>query len=480
MQVRRGKLPTMPHTADHTHFLNLALEQARAAALSGEVPVGAVVVKDGQVIATGRNAPIGSHDPTAHAEIVALRAAAAHLGNYRLDGCELYVTLEPCAMCAGAMLHARLKSVVYAVADTKTGAAGSVINVFANPTLNHHTQVVCAQDMDSDGQALAQASSRLLQDFFNQKRKAQRMQHHPLRDDALRAPDVAFAGLPDYPWSAHYVSDLPSLQGLRMHYLDITSDAPQTEITYLCLHGNPAWSYLYRKMIPIFSASGARVVAPDMVGFGKSDKPKKDSFHTFSWHRQCLLDFVERLDLRNVVLVVQDWGGILGLTLPMAAPQRYKGLVVMNTALATGQVPLTDGFKAWRAMCKDKPDFDIARLFARGDKAMTQAECAAYMAPYPDNGHRAATRAFPPMVPEFADSDGAAISRQAMDFWQNQWSGQSLMAVGTQDPVLGEKPMRSLQKIIRNCPEPMLLPDAGHFVQEHGQVIAQRAVQIWP
>ena len=476
-------------------FLQLALDQARAAALDGEVPVGAVVVKNGQVIATGRNAPIGSHDPTAHAEIVALRAAAAHLGNYRLDGCELYVTLEPCAMCAGAMLHARLKSVVYAVADPKTGAAGSVANLFANTALNHQTLVQSAANFGADCADLAAASGQLLQDFFANKRKTQRLHHHPLRDDALRTPDSAFAVLPGYPWAANYVSDLPSLQGLRMHYLDVAGggmadvmsdvmsnvavDRAHTDTTYLCLHGNPAWSYLYRKMIPIFSASGARVVAPDMVGFGKSDKPKKDSFHSFTWHRQCLLDFVERLDLRNIVLVVQDWGGILGLTLPMAAPQRYKGLVVMNTALATGQAPLTDGFKAWRAMCKDHPDFDIARLFARGDKAMTQAECAAYMAPYPDSGHRAATRAFPPMVPEFADSDGAAMGSAAMDFWQNQWSGQSLMAIGTQDPVLGEKPMGSLHKIIRNCPVPMLLPEAGHFVQEHGQVIAHRAVQIW-
>ncbi len=471
----------MPHAGDNTHFLNLALEQARAAAAAGEVPVGAVVVKDGQVIATGRNASISSHDPTAHAEIVALRAAAVQLGNYRLEGCELYVTLEPCAMCAGAMLHARLKSVMYAVADPKTGAAGSVTNLFAHTELNHQTQLSDATSLGPQGQAIAKTSSQLLQDFFANKRQTQRAHHHPLRDDALRTPDSAFANLPDYPWPANYVSDLPSLQGLRMHYLDVAPALAhsQGDTTYLCLHGNPAWSYLYRKMIPVFTASGARVVAPDMVGFGKSDKPKKDSFHSFSWHRQCLLEFVERLDLKNVVLVVQDWGGILGLTLPMAAPQRYKGLVVMNTALATGQVPLTDGFRAWRSMCKDKPDFDIARLFARGDSAMTQAECAAYMAPYPDNGHRAATRAFPPMVPEFEGSDGAAISREAMGFLQTQWSGQSLMAIGTQDPVLGEQTMRGLCKIIRNGSEPMLLTEAGHFVQEHGQLVAQRAVQLW-
>ncbi len=469
----------MPHTGDNAYFLQQALEQARAAAAAGEVPVGAVVVKDGQVIASGRNAPIGQHDPTAHAEIAALRAAAAQLGNYRLDGCELYVTLEPCAMCAGAMLHARIARVVYAVADPKTGAAGSVTNLFAHSQLNHHTQVQTAAQLGAACAQAASDSAALLQDFFSHKRKLQRQQHQPVREDALRTPDSAFTDLPGYPWPAQYVSELPSLQGLRMHYLDIAAAQPHSDTTYLCLHGNPAWSYLYRKMIPIFSASGARVVAPDMIGFGKSDKPKKDSFHRFDWHRQCLLELVEHLDLRNIVLVVQDWGGLLGLTLPMAAPQRYRGLVVMNTALATGLVPLTPGFKAWRAMCKDKPDFDIARLFARGDPSMTEAECAAYMAPFPDSGHRAATRAFPAMVPEFEDSEGAAISREAMAFWQTQWSGTSLMAIGTQDPVLGEQPMRGLHKIIRHCPEPLLLPQAGHFVQEHGQVIAQRAVELF-
>jgi tRNA(adenine34) deaminase len=473
----------MHSPSENAHFLQLALGEAQAAARAGEVPVGAVVVKNGQVIATGRNAPIGSHDPTAHAEIVALRAAATELGNYRLDGCQLYVTLEPCAMCAGAMLHARIQRVVFAVPDPKTGAAGSVTNLFDVPALNHQTEVVNATNSGATYASIVGASAQLLQNFFATKRQEKRMyqlQNHPLRHDALRTHDAAFVDLPGYPWPPKYVSDLPSLAGLRMHYLDEGAEqATKGQITYLCLHGNPAWSYLYRKMIPLFAASGARVVAPDMVGSGKSDKPKKDSFHSFTWHRQCLLELVERLDLKNIVLVVQDWGGLLGLTLPMAAPQRYKGLVVMNTTLATGQVPLSKGFIAWREMCAKNPAFDIARLFARGNRHMSPAECAAYMAPYPDAGHRAATRAFPPMVPEFLDSDGAALSREARVFWQTQWRGTALMAIGMQDPVLGEPVMRGLQRMIHGCPEPMLLPEAGHFVQEHGEVIARRAVEIF-
>ncbi|WP_421955327.1 tRNA adenosine(34) deaminase TadA [Polaromonas sp.] len=452
-------------------FMELALAEARAAAAAGEVPVGAVVVRQGEVIATGRNAPVDGHDPTAHAEIVALRAAASALGNYRLDDCELYVTLEPCAMCSGAMLHARLKRVVFGALDPKTGAAGSVVDLFAQPQLNHQTEL--------EGGVMAEESAALLQEFFRQRRSEKRETsrlNHPLRDDALRTPDAAFEGLPAYPWAPRYISDLPALGGLRMHYLD---EGASDGLTYLCLHGNPAWSYLYRKMIPGLLEAGHRVVAPDLIGFGKSDKPKKDNFHTFSAHRQILLELVDRLDLQNIVLVVQDWGGLLGLTLPMAASQRYKGLLVMNTMLACGDAPLSPGFLAWREMCAKNPEFDVARLFARGNPQMSAQECAAYNAPFPDKGHRAALRAFPAMVPEFEDSDGAAISREAKGFWREHWAGQTLMVVGAQDPVLGLPVMRGLQNLIRGCGEPLVLADAGHFVQEHGGQIARDAVRFF-
>lgn len=447
-------------------FMRLALEQAHVAKAAGEVPVGAVVVRDGQVIASGHNQPVGTADPTAHAEIVALRRAAQALGNYRLDGCELYVTLEPCAMCSGAMLHARLKRVVYGAADPKTGAAGSVTDLFGQQALNHQTQVKSG--------VLADECGAMLADFFRTRRSEARNNGTPLRDDALRTPPERFQGLPDYPWEPHYIADLPSLAGLRMHYLD--EGPQQAPLTWLCLHGNPAWSYLYRKMIPVFLQAGHRVVAPDLIGFGKSDKPKKPEFHRFSWHRQVLLELVERLDLHNVVLVVQDWGGLLGLTLPMEAPQRYAGVLVMNTALGTGDAPLSPGFLAWREMCAKNPDYGVGRLFSRGNPHLSAAECAAYDAPFPDRGHRAALRAFPPMVPEQPGADGAAVSRQAREFLLTQWQGRSMMAIGAQDPVLGVPVMQALRSVIRGCPEPMVLQEAGHFVQEHGETVARAAV----
>ena len=334
--------------------MQLALDQARQAAFAGEVPVGAVVIKDGKVLATGRNAPIGEHDPTAHAEIVALREAARLLGNYRLDGCEMYVTLEPCAMCSGAMLHSRLKRVVFGAADPKTGAAGSVLNLFSNDALNHHTRI--------EGGLLAQECAAVLQAFFKDKRIGQGLQkqtQHPLRDDALRTPDARFQGLPGYPWQPHYCSDLSTLQGLRLHYLDEgPADAP---LTYLCLHGSPSWSYLYRKMIPVLLQTGQRVVAPDLIGFGRSDKPKKETAHSFSFHRQVLLELIERLDLQRVVLVVPGWGGLLGLTLPMAAPRRFQGVFAMNTMLPPNEeAPSASGFEAGQVWCAKNPAFNIA------------------------------------------------------------------------------------------------------------------------
>jgi tRNA(adenine34) deaminase len=457
---------------DDVHWMQQALQQARTAAEAGEVPVGAVLVRGGQVVASGRNAPIGSHDPTAHAEMAALRAAAAQLGNYRLEDCTLYVTLEPCAMCSGAMLHARLPRVVFGAPEPKTGAAGSVLNLFAQPQLNHHTQV--------EGGLLAEECAALLGDFFRLRRRSQRaaqLAAHPLRDDALRTPEQAFAALPGYPWAPHYLSDLPALGGLRLHYLD---EGPRdAQRTWLLLHGNPSWSYLWRHMIPVFTAAGDRVVAPDLIGFGQSDKPKKPAAHRFAWHRQVLLELVERLDLQRVVLGVQDWGGILGLTLPMAAPQRYQGLLAMNTLLATGDAPLSQGFLDWREMCAKKPLYGVGRLLARGNPQLSSAEVAAYDAPFPDAGYRAALRAFPPMVPDHADAPGAALSREARQFWQQQWRGRSLVAVGLQDPVLGLPTMQGLHALLGSDQPLLQLPQAGHFAPEHGVDVASRAVEYF-
>lgn len=288
--------------------------------------------------------------------------------------------------------------------------------------------------------------------------------------NVLRTPDERFADLPG--WS-HAPCYFQRPDGLRLHYVDEgPRHAPRT---WLCLHGQPTWSYLYRRMIPVFARAGDRVVSPDFLGFGRSDKPVDEAVYTFGFHRDSLLSLIETLDLENIVLVVQDWGGLIGLTLPMAAPMRYASLLVMNTTLGTGDQPLGDGFLAWRAFSNKNPDMDIARLMQRACPHLSDAEAAAYAAPYPDAAYKAGVRRFPNLVPDRPDADGAALSREARDFWRTRWTGKSLMAIGMKDPVLGPPVMHALHGVIRNCPPPMEVAEGGHFLQEWGEEIARNA-----
>ncbi|WP_219217584.1 tRNA adenosine(34) deaminase TadA [Variovorax boronicumulans] len=325
-------------------WMQLALAEARLAGAAGEVPVGAVLVKDGVRIATGRNAPVATHDPSAHAEIAALRAGAEALSNYRLDGCELFVTLEPCAMCAGAMLHARLARVVYGATDPKTGAAGSVLDLFAQPQLNHRTQV--------EGGVLAADCAAVLQDFFLQRRERARATAQPLRDDALRTPEDRFAGLDADRFAPNYIADLPGQRGWRMHYLD--QGRPDAPATVLCLHGPGRWSHQFRHLAGL---AGPRWLVPDLIGFGRSDKPKRETAHALDWHRDMLLAWLERLQAGPVLLAPAEGAGELAALLRAAAPQRFVGVL---------PVP-------------ESPD---------------RALRAAWQAPFPDRGYEAALRAW--------------------------------------------------------------------------------------
>ena len=265
--------------------------------------------------------------------------------------------------------------------------------------------------------------------------------------------------LPGFDYAPRYMT----WRDWRIHYVD----EGKGERTFLCLHGQPTWSYLYRKMIPGFLATGARVVAPDFVGFGRSDKPEEESLHTFDFHRRFLLDFIRQRELRHITLVVQDWGGLLGLTLPMEVPE-IGGLFIMNTALATGDVPLTEGFIAWRAYVAKNPDLACGKLLARACPHLTPEEAAAYDAPFPDAKSKAGVRRFPQLVPQRFDDPGAEVSRQAREWLTTAWKGETFMAVGAKDPVLGVPVMELLKTWIRGCPEPVVIEDGGHFLQEWG------------
>ncbi len=294
--------------------------------------------------------------------------------------------------------------------------------------------------------------------------------------DALRTPDERFANLPHWGYKPSYMADLPGYDGLRLHYVDAGPKDAHT--TFLCLHGEPSWAYLYRKMMVPFLATGARVVAPDFFGFGRSDKPVDDAIYTFDFHRNALMRFIERLDLKHVCLVCQDWGGLIGLTLPMAYPDRFTRMIVMNTTLATGQSP-GEGFNAWKAFVRENPDLNVGELMARAIDGLDAREAEAYDAPFPDQRYKGGVRRFPELVMVAPDMDGVETSKKAMAFLQEQWSGQSFIAVGLQDPVLGKDVMEYTRSFIRNAPPMMEVPEGGHFVQEHGEGIAHAAIKAF-
>ena len=294
--------------------------------------------------------------------------------------------------------------------------------------------------------------------------------------DIIRTDEARFHDLPDWPYRARYLDDLVGYQGLRLHYID--EGPKEATHTYLCLHGEPSRAYLYRKMIPFMLASGARVVAPDFFGFGRSDKPVDDGIYTWDFHRQTLVRFIERLNLSSLTLVVQDWGGLLGLTLPVSCPERITRLLIMNTTFAIGATP-SPGFLAWRDYVAKSPDLKVGALMKRSTPHLSEAEIAAYDAPFPDQKAKAGVRRFPQLVPIEPTMTGAEISRAARDWWREKFEGPSFMAIGMADPVLGPNVMQAVRHHIRGCPPPLEILEGGHFVQEWGELIMPAALHAW-
>ena len=292
--------------------------------------------------------------------------------------------------------------------------------------------------------------------------------------DVLRTPDDRFVGLPGFNFSPNYFTDIPGYSGIRTHYLD--EGPAESEEVFLCLHGEPSWSYLYRKMIPIFSEQGIRSVAPDLIGFGRSDKPADEDVYTFKFHRDYLLEFIERLDLKNITLVCQDWGGLLGLTLPMEFPDRFKRLLIMNTALMMGPAK-SAAFDKWKEDVTTAEDLDLSSFMRKYEPVITKAEGDAYAAPFPDRSYKAGVYKFPKLVG--TDTYGIEVSQKAAGFWSQQWDGEVFMAVGMKDEMLGPPVMSHMQSLIKGCPPPLEINDAGHFVQEHGELVAEKALEAF-
>ena len=295
--------------------------------------------------------------------------------------------------------------------------------------------------------------------------------------EALRTPDERFQDLTDFPYTPNFTEDLPGFEGLRMAWID---EGPKdAEHTFLCLHGQPTWSYLYRSWIPPLTNAGHRVVAPDLFGFGRSDKPVDDSAYTFEFHRRSLLAFIQHLDLSNVTLVVHDWGGILGLTLPHEAPERYARLVVCNTILATGQVPPGKGFLEWREWVANNPDMAVDRLMGRACPRLSKAQRTAYGAPFPDVQFKGGVRRFPALVPIAPDDPGTQHALAALPFWRERWTGPPSSPWATRIRCWGHPPWPCSPRPCSTRPQSSTYPKPGISCPNGGKKSCPPCLKPW-
>lgn len=280
----------------------------------------------------------------------------------------------------------------------------------------------------------------------------------------LKYDPSRFAGLPDYPFAENWLEiSLDEQYSARLHYLD---EGPEDGPPVLLLHGEPSWSFLYRKMIPVLVEAGFRCLAPDLIGFGKSDKPDDISFYTYDRHIAWLKEWREAVVPERTALFCQDWGGLLGLRMVGEEPERFSCVVASNTFLPTGGTP-SPAFLAWREFAKSSPDFKIGDLIQRATMTeLSPAEVAAYDAPFPDEASKAGARAFPQLVPVENGMDGIEQNIRA---WKGlaSFNKPFLTLFGEDDPVTGGLAQALIERIAGATGQPhRMLPSCGHFCQE--------------
>jgi haloalkane dehalogenase len=292
-----------------------------------------------------------------------------------------------------------------------------------------------------------------------------------MRSGILRTPDERFDNLPDFPFAPRYVE----VNGYRIHYLD---EGPRDARPILLLHGEPSWCYLYRKMLPVLENAGHRCIAPDLIGFGRSDKLAKRADYSYQFHVDVMNGFVRALDLHNITLFGQDWGGLIGLRVLTDNPQLFDRLVVANTGLPTGDHKASDGFLRWLQYSQTVENFHVGGIVKGGCVSpLTDEVIAAYNAPFPDDAYKSGARQFPLLVPITPDNPASEVNRKAWEVLR-QWPGKILTLFSEKDAVTagGEKPFQKLLPGAHGQPHE-IVADAGHFLQEDkGPEIAAKMV----
>jgi haloalkane dehalogenase len=289
--------------------------------------------------------------------------------------------------------------------------------------------------------------------------------------DVLRTPDERFTNLPGYDFAPHYVD----IDGIRMHYVD---EGPRDGQAVLMLHGEPSWCYLYRKMIPIVTGAGFRAVAPDLVGFGRSDKPASQDDYTYAAHVGWTAALVEALDLRGITLVCQDWGGLIGLRIAAEHPERFARIVAANTFLPTGDTPPGEAFLRWQTYSQTAPSLPIGNIVRGGCKtALSPEVIAAYDAPFPDDTYKAGARIFPTLVPTKPDDPASTANRKAWEVLAN-WEKPFLCAFSDEDPITRGADRRFQELVPGTKGQPhTTITGGGHFLQEdRGEELAKAVV----
>jgi len=280
----------------------------------------------------------------------------------------------------------------------------------------------------------------------------------------LRTPEARFANIPDYPFAPHYL-EIRDADGttMRLHYVD---EGPRDAAPVLMLHGEPSWSFLYRKMISGLVAKGHRAVAPDLIGFGKSDKPAEQDDYTFERHVKWMSDWLTATKLTNITLFCQDWGGLIGLRLVAAFPDRFARVIVANTGLPVG-TGMTNGFKQWLNFSQTVPELPIGEIVAMGTKkGLSDTVKAAYVAPFPDETYKAGARRFPALVPVTPEHASVAENKAAWEVL-SRFTKPVLTLFGDSDPVTkgGERVFHERVPGTKGQPH-TTIKDAGHFLQE--------------